>query len=134
MPPDCTIRTIVGLSDWSPHNDVACDGKASGYYPEWTAFLQLADVRSMLRQRKHEFDDFLRTEFQDLPVHRIFQRRDQALVIASYASKHHVDLVMMPSHCGGTFRRLLLGSGTAKVLHDTVLPVWATPRSFVPRI
>jgi nucleotide-binding universal stress UspA family protein len=99
---------------------------APGYYPEWTAFLQLADVRSMLRKREHEFDDFLRTEFQDLAVHRIFQSGDPGLVIASYASKHHVDLVMMPSHGVGTFRRLLLGSVTAKVLHDTTLPVWTS--------
>ena len=34
------------------------------------------------------------------------------------------DLVMMPSHGMGFFRRLLLGSVTAKVLHDLDCPVW----------
>ncbi len=31
---------------------------------------------------------------------------------------------MMPTHGYGTFRRWLLGSITAKVLHDSVCPVW----------
>jgi len=34
------------------------------------------------------------------------------------------DLVMMPTHGLGAFRRRLLGSITAKVLHDLECPVW----------
>ena len=47
-----------------------------------------------------------------------------ALVISEYARKEHVDLIMMPTHGHGPFRRLLLGSVTAKVLHDAECPVW----------
>ncbi len=35
-----------------------------------------------------------------------------------------VDLVMIPTHGCGLFRSLLLGSVTAKVLHDVQCPVW----------
>jgi nucleotide-binding universal stress UspA family protein len=33
-------------------------------------------------------------------------------------------MIMMPTHGMGTFRRLILGSVTAKVLHDAECPVW----------
>jgi nucleotide-binding universal stress UspA family protein len=35
-----------------------------------------------------------------------------------------IDLVMMPTHGKGRFRRLLLGSVTSKVLHDLSCAVW----------
>src|SRR5262249_55794191 len=33
-------------------------------------------------------------------------------------------LIVMPTHGYGTFRRFILGSNTAKVLHDADCPVW----------
>ncbi len=49
---------------------------------------------------------------------------DPALKITEYAHQHDVTLVMMPTHGFGVFRSLLLGSVTAKVLHDANCPVW----------
>jgi nucleotide-binding universal stress UspA family protein len=49
---------------------------------------------------------------------------DAAQHIASFARENNVDLIMMPTHGYGPFRRLLLGSVTAKVLHDVECPVW----------
>ena len=43
--------------------------------------------------------------------------------IVSYAREHTIDLIMMPTHGYGPFRSLLIGSVTAKVLHDIELPV-----------
>jgi nucleotide-binding universal stress UspA family protein len=41
-----------------------------------------------------------------------------------FAANHGVDLIMMPTHGVGTFRSFLVGSVTAKVLHDAKCPVW----------
>ena len=49
---------------------------------------------------------------------------DPAQSIADFVKGNGIDLVMMPTHGYGTFRRLLLGSVTAKVLHDIACPVW----------
>lgn len=49
---------------------------------------------------------------------------DVALTIVSYARDRNFDMIMMPTHGYGKFRGLLLGSITAKVLHDAACPVW----------
>jgi nucleotide-binding universal stress UspA family protein len=46
------------------------------------------------------------------------------LRITDFARTHGVDLIMMPTHGVGRFRRSLLGSVTSKVLHDATCPVW----------
>jgi len=49
---------------------------------------------------------------------------DPATEIVRYAHDKHVDLIVMPTQGYGPFRRFLLGSVTAKVLHDVSCPVW----------
>jgi nucleotide-binding universal stress UspA family protein len=49
---------------------------------------------------------------------------DPADLIGAYAQSHAVDLIMMPTRGCGPFRRFVLGSVTAKVLHDVECPVW----------
>jgi nucleotide-binding universal stress UspA family protein len=48
---------------------------------------------------------------------------DPARRIEEVISERQVDLVVMATHGYGRFRRLLLGSVVAKVLHDTACPV-----------
>src|ERR1035438_4265336 len=44
-------------------------------------------------------------------------------------------LIMLPTHGYGRFRRLMLGSVTAKVLHDAACPVWTgVHMEHVPRL
>ncbi len=57
-------------------------------------------------------------------VDQVWQSGDPAYSITSFAESNHVDLIMMPTHGYGRFRALLLGSVTAKVLHDAKCPVW----------
>lgn len=54
----------------------------------------------------------------------VIEEGDPATLIREYAEKNGVDLIMMPTHGCGTFRRFLLGSVTAKVLHDSRCAVW----------
>jgi nucleotide-binding universal stress UspA family protein len=49
---------------------------------------------------------------------------DPAEKIAEFTRDNGVDLVMIPTHGHGLFRRLLLGSVASKVLHDVHSPVW----------
>jgi nucleotide-binding universal stress UspA family protein len=49
---------------------------------------------------------------------------DTALAIVDCIRKRQIGLVMMPTHGYGKFRGMLLGSVTAKVLHDAPCPVW----------
>lgn len=49
---------------------------------------------------------------------------DPAREIVDYARAEKVDLIIMPTHGYGLFRQFLLGSVTAKVLHDAACPVW----------
>jgi nucleotide-binding universal stress UspA family protein len=49
---------------------------------------------------------------------------EPAQIITNFARGSKVDLIMMPTRGYGPFRSLLLGSITAKVLHDAECPVW----------
>jgi nucleotide-binding universal stress UspA family protein len=71
-----------------------------------------------------EFDRFAAEAFSDTPVVREVLQGDPARQIVNYAHEHRVGLIMMPTHGHGPFRALLLGSVTAKVLHDVHCPVW----------
>jgi len=97
------------------------------YYSDPNAFLTLVDVTGLLREQRSKFELFLRPELDDLPkVTRISKHGDAARIIVDYAAKQNVDLIMMPTHGLGPFRRFLLGSVTAKVLHDSHCPVWTS--------
>ncbi len=67
---------------------------------------------------------YLGDKFQGTSVQRAVLEGDAAHTIDEYARENGMDLIMMPTHGYGLFRTLLLGSVTAKVLHDTPCPVW----------
>jgi nucleotide-binding universal stress UspA family protein len=73
-----------------------------------------AVARSKLKQ-------FLKEEFPVSKYPRILAAGDAATKIAE-AARDGFDLIVMPTHAG-TFRRMLLGSTTAKVLNDADCPV-----------
>ena len=59
-----------------------------------------------------------------LHVKRLTEHGEPASRIVECAKRHEVDLIMMTTHGLGVFRRLIIGSNTAKVLHDADCPVW----------
>lgn len=69
---------------------------------------------------------FLKEELADCQVSRVLMAGEPATVISEFVRAEHVDLVMMPTHGCGAFRRFLLGSIAAKVLHDVHCPVWTS--------
>jgi len=69
---------------------------------------------------------FLDEDLRGRRVRRVLQDGDPAHQIVECAHREQAGLVMMPTHGYTRFRRLLLGSVTAKVLHDADCPVWTT--------
>jgi nucleotide-binding universal stress UspA family protein len=87
----------------------------------------LADLIVERRRRASDrIAGFLSSELGQLPVRRLLLEGDPAREIVACARREQVGLIMMPTHGYGPFRRLLLGSVTAKTLHDSDCPVWTT--------
>jgi nucleotide-binding universal stress UspA family protein len=84
----------------------------------------MIDAEEILEELKSRLAGALVKEFAHLRVERVAELGDPAQVIVNFARNNDVDLIMMPTHGYGPFRSLLLGSVTAKVLHDAECPVW----------
>jgi len=75
-----------------------------------------------LRIGRDRLDSFLGAEFPIAQSPRILVSGDAATQIAQAAKNGGFDLIAMPTHAS-FFRRMLLGSTTAKVLNDADCPV-----------
>lgn len=85
----------------------------------------LVDVyRSRTDQAERDLNAFEPAALAGLPVRRLLLQGDPAAKIVELARQEQVDLIAMPTHGYGPYRRFLLGSNTAKVLHDADCPVW----------
>lgn len=73
---------------------------------------------------REQLGTFLCEELKDLDTQRVLLEGDPASRIVAYAHDEQFDLIVMPTHGYGPFRRFILGSVTAKVLHDADCPVW----------
>jgi nucleotide-binding universal stress UspA family protein len=71
-----------------------------------------------------ELEAFLTPDPPDLKVRRMVFQGDPAKTIVALAHDEGADIITMPTHGCGPFRRFILGSNTAKVLHDADCPVW----------
>jgi nucleotide-binding universal stress UspA family protein len=81
-------------------------------------------LAELIRQAQEHLDQCLRPELDGLAVKRVLLKGDPALEIVQTARNERASLIVMPTHGYGAFRRFLLGSVTAKVLHDSEIPVW----------
>jgi nucleotide-binding universal stress UspA family protein len=62
-------------------------------------------------------------EFQNMPLRRLLLEGDVAHAIVDLAHSEEMDIIVMPTHGYGRFRRFVVGSVTAKALHDADCPV-----------
>jgi nucleotide-binding universal stress UspA family protein len=92
--------------------------------PEAAAWATLIGADRLRKEGEIALGSFLQREFPGMQVKAESAEGDPAGMIADYARDLKADLIMLPTSGRGSFRRLLLGSVTAKVLHDTALPVW----------
>jgi nucleotide-binding universal stress UspA family protein len=82
------------------------------------------DIQAIWTAETDSAKSYLMDKFEGLKVQRVVVEGDAARTIDDYAQENGMDLIMMPTHGYGLFRTLLLGSVTAKVLHDSRCPVW----------
>jgi nucleotide-binding universal stress UspA family protein len=83
------------------------------------------DLHAHIVQRAQEdLDQALRPELDGIAVTRLLLRGDPAQEIVRTARERNVDLIAMSTRGHGAFYRFLLGSVTAKVLHESHCPVW----------
>jgi len=102
---------------------------AQQYYVGAMEGAPMIDPQLILDGVKSQLDDVYNafvSDFASLKVDQLAVLGDPARAITDFVAADTVDLVMMPTHGYGPFRRLLLGSVTAKVLHDVHIPVWTT--------
>lgn len=94
-------------------------GGAEGAYPPFFDFAALErDAEGRLAAIRFE------PPFEDLDVKYVVNTGDPAVAATELANKTDDCLIMIPTHGYGKFRSLLLGSVTAKVLHDCAAAVW----------
>jgi len=86
----------------------------------------MAEIKECAKQR---LDRFAATEFPGVAVTTVVDEGDPGSCIAELARTWHIDLIMMPTRGRGRFRAALLGSVTAKTLHDATCPVWTEAHS-----
>jgi len=92
--------------------------------PEAAAWSALINAGRLRLEAGVALDRFVADHFQESPVTRALEEGDAARQIVDYARDHKIRLIMMPTRGYGPFRAALLGSVTAKVLHDAEMPVW----------
>ena len=93
------------------------------------AFTELAVVdpkwpEEVRRREEHRLREFAAETFPGHHIDCILEEGEPGRAIDKVVQHQGTDLVMMPTHGRGPVRRLLLGSVTAKVLHDVSAAVW----------
>ena len=83
------------------------------------------DVTSRVVHRAQcDLDQTLLPELDGVAVTRLLLHGEPAVEIANTAFNENVDLIMLATRGFGAFHRFLVGSVTAKVLHESDCPVW----------
>lgn len=98
----------------------------TGYGSVEGCYACLSDVTAWKEDLRAELETHFQIPATEISVERIVAEGDPAGCAISFASAHGVDLIMIPTHGRGPFRRLLLGSVAAKILHDAPCAVWTS--------
>ena len=85
-----------------------------------------AALNQHMAGRRKELDAFALAELAGIPTKRIVCCGEPSKVIVERARAENTDLIMIPTRGHGPLRHFLLGSVTAKVLHDAECPVWTS--------
>ncbi len=133
------LKRILVPIDFSPHSEpaarlaasLACrfhseisllhvvePGQSDWAEPAVTYTTNLEEERA-----RERLDEYLKGDSCKVPVNRFVLVGNCALQICRFAEADEADLIVVPTRGYGVFRRLLLGSTTAKLLHDAKCPI-----------
>lgn len=79
-----------------------------------------------------QLEDFEQLYLKGCKVRRLLIEGEPASEIISLAEAEDADVILLPTHGYGAFRRFILGSVTAKILHDSSIPVLTGAHIEVP--
>jgi len=140
MLPISRILFPVDLSDWClamlPHAKAVAtkyDAElillyaASPLYPvamaDYSGPVYVPVPSEVIAEEEDELEKFGADQLQSIKVRHVLRIGDPVEQIVGFMKSEKVDLIAMPTHGRGEFRRFLIGSVTAKVLHDVDCPV-----------
>jgi nucleotide-binding universal stress UspA family protein len=109
------------------------------YGPEALAASELALTNPELPEQAQaaeqaRLEEFGKEMFPDRRTESVAVLGEPGSVIKNLVHQRGADLIMMATHGRGPLRRMLLGSVTAKVLHDVSTPVWTGAAAAKPRV
>jgi nucleotide-binding universal stress UspA family protein len=102
------------------------------YFDVGSAYTEALDPAPITASLRTRLLDFGAEHFPHLDVTCAVVNHEPARAIIELASQNDADLIALPTHGYGGFRRALLGSVTAKILHDATIPVWTSAHCCEP--
>lgn len=116
--------TVTVLNAFNLIHDYNMAGRLESTFDSEPVSIPYTDAMQKLRtQRQNRLEEFSNSHFSSVGHKARMEDGDTAMVIEWVAKHENTDLILMPTKGFGRFRRLLLGSITAKVLHDVDCPV-----------
>jgi len=79
--------------------------------------------KSIITEQGDDLEKFGADQLEGIKVRRVLYEGNPEEQISGFAESEKIDLIAMPTHGYGGFRQFLVGSVTAKVLHDVDCPV-----------
>lgn len=90
------------------------------------------NLEVLIEEAGERLSSFASEFFPGIEAKILVEEGDPGSSIAAMVPELGIDLVMMPTRGLGRFRAALLGSVTAKVLHDIECPVWTAAHAEAP--
>ena len=108
------------------------------YGPDFLAYRELAHAYAGFEDKAHDYEEsrlraFALEAFPARHVETVARLGEPGAVVLEIVRHQSTDLVMLPTHGRGPFRRFLLGSVAIKVLHDISAAVWTATDAAIER-
>ncbi|MCX6599676.1 MAG: universal stress protein [Acidobacteria bacterium] len=127
------VREMVRLDDAELTLIHVADPSLLIFGADGTAALKdVPPWEELMAQEQVRLESFARNHFPDLTPQLVLKQGDPGTMIAREVAETGTDLLMLPTRGYGLFRRLLIGSVAAKLLHDVSCAVWTGVHGLEP--